>query len=97
MVKWGRERIADLLRWILGGILWEAGRSCLALECRLNDSVKWNIMTLTPPGQTAGVIQTLRFDAAWEIHQFRGSGGNLYALLGGLPCRGGENHDLRKT
>ena len=54
-------------------------------------------MTLTPPGQTAGVIQTLRFDAAWEIHQFRVSGGNLYAILGGLPCRGGENHDLRKT
>ena len=54
-------------------------------------------MTFTPPGQTAEVIQTLRFDAAWEIHQFRVSGGNLYAILGGLPCRGGENHDLRKT
>lgn len=40
-------------------------------------------MTLTPPGQTAGAIVTLRFDAVWEIHQFPVSGGILHAILGG--------------
>jgi hypothetical protein len=38
---------------------------------------------LTPPGQIAGVIVKLRFDAAWEIHLFLVSRGIPYAIIGG--------------
>jgi len=46
---------------------------------------------LAPPGQTAGFIVNLRFDAAWEIHLFLVSRGIPYAIIGGtaLP-RWGE-------
>jgi hypothetical protein len=46
------------------------------ISCQ-NAIVKWNIMTHTPPGQTAGVIVTLRFDAAWEIYLLLPSGSDL--------------------
>lgn len=38
----------------------------------------------------------MRFEAAWEIHQFLTKHGIEYAIIGGMHCLAGESRDLQK-